>query len=299
MGTPTGLRTLFLIIPPLVLLLPISIILFALDRLAHAFFIAQAGYSWRASSHTFTFYGPLTTGAPVSEYAYITISMFVNNAATKAYIILSIAGALVATVGMCTVWELRRVEGTARHDRLWAWVGGLLNLIFMGACVGVFGWVTGTQSGEGWKSYEDVSSRFVQRYTRETWVCQIDEFFPRQGWAGKACGVAKATRFLLLVVAFSALLTLVSIAVLVHDRGGVKWLFGGKGRYGGFDNVYEMKHEVSTTYYGSPPQRPMQQQPQAPMQQQHQAPMQQQQQAPIQQPPQAQQIAQPSAVVFK
>jgi hypothetical protein len=50
-----------------------------------------------------------------------------------------------------------------------------------------------------------------------------------------------ATRYLLIPIAVAAAAVVASIVVLAHGRGGVKWLFGGKGRYAGFDSVYEMR----------------------------------------------------------
>ena len=53
--------------------------------------------------------------------------------------------------------------------------------------------------------------------------------------------VQKATRFLLIPIAIFSLLVLVSFWFLIRQRGGLKWLCGGKGRYAGFDNVYELQ----------------------------------------------------------
>lgn len=54
----------------------------------------------------------------------------------------------------------------------------------------------------------------------------------------------KATRFCLIPLAIAALLTIAAVWKLINDRGGIKWLFGGKGRYGGFDSVYELREQV-------------------------------------------------------
>jgi hypothetical protein len=67
------------------------------------------------------------------------------------------------------------------------------------------------------------------------------DFYLDRNWAGTACGLAKATRLLLIPMAVSAALVLVSLWVLVRHRGGMGWLFGGKGRYAGFANVYELR----------------------------------------------------------
>lgn len=54
---------------------------------------------------------------------------------------------------------------------------------------------------------------------------------------------------MLIPLVVSALLVMLSAWILVNDRGGIKWLVGGRGRYGGFESIYEM--------------RPQQQKPQA------------------------------------
>lgn len=46
---------------------------------------------------------------------------------------------------------------------------------------------------------------------------------------------------MLIPLAISSALIVLSAWVLIGDRGGIKWLFGGRGRYGGFDSIYEMQ----------------------------------------------------------
>jgi hypothetical protein len=46
---------------------------------------------------------------------------------------------------------------------------------------------------------------------------------------------------MLVSLAVSALLTIVSTWWLINERGGIKWLMGGRGRYAGFEDLYEMK----------------------------------------------------------
>lgn len=71
----------------------------------------------------------------------------------------------------------------------------------------------------------------------------------------------KATRFLLLPVAIFSLLFLISLWILTRQRGGLKWLIGGKGRYAGFDNVYELQQGGPQGVYvqNPPPPHPSQQ----------------------------------------
>lgn len=51
----------------------------------------------------------------------------------------------------------------------------------------------------------------------------------------------KATRFLLLAMAIFSLLVLGSLWVIIRQRGGFEWLWGGKGRYAGFNAAYELQ----------------------------------------------------------
>jgi hypothetical protein len=51
----------------------------------------------------------------------------------------------------------------------------------------------------------------------------------------------------------ACIMTLVSLWVLVRERGGLKWLNGGKGRYGGFDNVYELQPSAPNGTYAFQP----------------------------------------------
>ena len=56
-------------------------------------------------------------------------------------------------------------------------------------------------------------------------------------------------------MAIFSLLVVVSLWILVRQRGGVKWLCGGKPRYAGFDNVYELQQTAPPApYVQGPPQ---------------------------------------------
>jgi len=66
----------------------------------------------------------------------------------------------------------------------------ILNLSMVGASVGVLVHLSALQGNEKkWQSYADAETD-GQRFTREAWVCQINEFYSStQGWAGPACGL--------------------------------------------------------------------------------------------------------------
>ncbi len=117
----------------------------------------------------------------------------------------------------------------------------VVNILMAGGALGMLGWTSSVQSNErGWQRYEDIGTGDPE-YTRETWTCSIQRLYPSQSWAGTVCGIEKANRFLLIPMAISALLVLVSVGVLVRNRGGITWLIGGKGIYSGFDSMYELR----------------------------------------------------------
>jgi hypothetical protein len=239
MRNPNGCRVVLLLIPPLFLLLPIGVITFVLERISNSLILAQTQRDWRSGSYDITVYGPNSTNA--NEFTNKDISLRINQAPTLAILGICILVYIVGAIGVFGIWELRKVEGTSRHQRIWSWIIFVSNLVMIAASVGVLGYASSVQSSEkGWQRYEDVG-KDDQEFTRETWACQIDKFYSDQGWAGAACGTAKATRLLLIPIAVSSALVLVSLWILVRDRGGLKWLVGGKGRYGGLQNVYELR----------------------------------------------------------
>jgi hypothetical protein len=289
MGNPNGCRVVLLLTPPLFLLFPVGVLIFALERISKALILEQTQRDWRSGSYKITVYGPTSTGS--NNLTYTDVTFHTNEAPTLAILGICCLSFIVSAIGVFGIWELRKVEGTAGHQRKWAWTMLLSNVVMVGASAGVLGYASSVQSSErSWPKYEDVG-KDEQRFTRETWACQIDKFYPDESWAKAACGTAKATRFLLIPMAVSSAIVLVSLWVLVRDRGGLKWLGGGKGRYGGFKSVYELQPTVSSAPYafqaapqGTP--QPFQQWPQQPHHQWAPQPYQQWPQQPYQQWPQ-------------
>ncbi|KAH7383821.1 hypothetical protein BKA66DRAFT_462850 [Pyrenochaeta sp. MPI-SDFR-AT-0127] len=239
MGNPNGCRVVLLLVPPLFLFLPTAVLTFLLERISSSILLSQALRNWRYGDYEITVYGPTTTGS--NDFTNTDIALRIKQAPTFAILCVCVLAYIIGTLSICGIWELKRVEGTARHQRIWSWATLVSNLIMIGASVGIFGYTTLIQGREkGWHSYEDVG-KSDQAFTRETWACQIDQFYPNQSWARVACGTAKAARFLLIAMAVASLLVVCSLWTLIHVRGGFKWLFGGKGRYGGFESIYEMQ----------------------------------------------------------
>ncbi|KAF2790161.1 hypothetical protein K505DRAFT_377728 [Melanomma pulvis-pyrius CBS 109.77] len=242
MGNPNGLRTVFLILPPMFVLLPLSIIIVVLERISTSLFTTHTARNWRSGDSTITLYGPTTSDATsLSKYTEVTVRVRV--ASTLALLGLSLAAIVVAAIGVCGIWELRRIEGSPRRQRGWSWVMLVLNTLTMVASVGLLAYLSVLQGNEKrWKSYADVG-KDGQKFTRETWACQINEFYTSErDWAGPACALDKANRFMLIPLAVSSALVIFCTWILIHDRGGAKWLVGGKGRYAGFDDTIELQH---------------------------------------------------------
>lgn len=229
-----GCRLVLLVAPSLLLLFPIGVLTFALERISNVLLREQTTRNWRSGDSGISIPNP-TSSADTS------IDVRINNAPTLAILGVCCLSFLVSAIGVFGIWELRKVEGTSSHQRGWSWAVMVSHVIMIGASVGVLGWASSVQSNEnGWQRRENLGQGSPV-LTRETWACQIDKIYPDSGWAGAACGTARATRFLLIGMAISSALALVTLWLIVRQRGGFKWLSGGKGRYGGFDNVYEMQ----------------------------------------------------------
>ncbi|KAH7412325.1 hypothetical protein DE146DRAFT_275794 [Phaeosphaeria sp. MPI-PUGE-AT-0046c] len=237
-----GCRLVLLVAPSLLLLFPIGVLTLALERISNALLREQTSRNWRSGDSEVSIPNP-TSSADTS------INIQVKNAPTYAILGICCLSYLVSAIGVFGMWELRKVEGTSRHQRGWSWAVLVSHVIMIGASVGVLAWASSVQSDENsWLRREDIGQGSLV-LTRETWACQIDKFYTDSGWAGAACGTAKGTRFLLIAMAVSSVLALVTLWVIVRQRGGLKWLSGGKGRYGGFDNVYELQPNTSGAPY--------------------------------------------------
>jgi hypothetical protein len=283
--------------PVIFLLVPVAALINILERISNSLLREQTARNYRTGDFEITVHGPTATGS--NNITDTDITLLFDQTPTQSILGVCILAYFVSALGVGGIWELRRTEGTAGHQRVWGWTVLLSNIIMIGASAGVLGYASSVQSNtRAWQSYEDVG-RNDQEYTRETWACQIDKFYPDEGWAGAACGIARATRLLLIPLILSSALVLVSLWILVRDRGGAKWLVGGQGRYAGFQNVYELRPTGPTAPYAAQPgpqwvpypgqqwpQQPAQQWPQQPAQQWPQQPAQQWPQQPAQQWPQ-------------
>lgn len=189
MGNPNGLRTVLLLTPPMFLLLPISILAFALERISYTLFAVQTTRNWRTGTDSISFYGPTNSSSSSDSWDYLDIDVRINSGPTVAIVGICVAAYVVSVVAMCGIWELRRVEGTASHQRGWSWVVLGINFGIVVASIVVLAWASVLQGQEGWAGYEDVA-KDGQRFTRETWVCQINHFYSKQDWAGAACGLS-------------------------------------------------------------------------------------------------------------
>ncbi|KAH5353410.1 hypothetical protein HBI48_146770 [Parastagonospora nodorum] len=260
----SGCAAVFLFTPPLLLQLPVGVLIFALERISRSLLLSETNRNFRGGTYEVTVYGPASTDSNNSTNTVIDLR--INQSPTYATLGTCCVSYVVIAIGLFGIWELRKMEGTPAHHRMWSWLVLISNMIMIGLSAGIMGYTSSVQSNEnGWQRYEDVGQS-DPRLTRETWACQIDKFYPDSGWAGAACGTAKATRYLLIALAVSSALVIVSLWMLVRERGGMKWLAGGRGRYGGFENTYEMQPNTSYAFQPAPqwsPQLYQQQSPQA------------------------------------
>jgi hypothetical protein len=236
------LRLFLLILPPL-LLFALAAIITILDRISKNALYSNLTRNMRTGAFEVHLMGHTTTH---------DVTLNIDSGPTYAILGTCIIGYFVVALGVAGVWQLRRVEGTAGHDRMWAWMMFIANIVMIGAALGSFGYASSVQSGD--KGWEGVDSVWDDggAHTKETWSCEISRVDPNQQWAPRTCSTAKAVRFTLIGLAIAAMLVFGSLWVLVRARGGLKWVFGGKGRYAGFQSVYEMLTPAGS-YVGPPP----------------------------------------------
>lgn len=256
MGVPNGCRVLLLLLPSLLLLFPIVALTNILERISKSAFYDNLQRNGRSGAFQVVLSHP--GGSASSD---TTVAITINDGPVYAILGLCMLGYMVSLLGGAGIWQLKRTEGTAGHERMWIWIVSICNVVMVGASLGVFGYSSSVQnSDKSWQSYDDVTQD-DREHTRETWACQISKFYPDRSWAATACGTAKAMRYLLIPMVVAALLVFVSLWVLVRARGGLKWMFGGKGRYAGFANAYEMQPPGPLSPYTGPPGQQWVQQP--------------------------------------
>lgn len=246
MRNPNGCRVVLLLIPSL-FLFAVGALTLVLERISSSLLLNQTGRNIHTGAFEITLYGPTSAGS--NDFTNTDVTLRFVQAPVYAILGVCVISYIVSGLAVFGIWDLRRIEGTASHQRMWSWIILVSNFIMVGSSAGVLGYASSVQSNEkAWQNYEDVV-KDDQVFTKETWSCQIDKFYPDQNWAGPACGTAKATRILLIAMIVASLLVIVSLWVLIRERGGFKWLSGGKGRYGGFASVYEMQPTTPSAPY--------------------------------------------------
>jgi hypothetical protein len=239
MRKPTGCcRMLLLLVPALFLLLPIGITTLVLER------------------STRSLVNRRTRGGGYSGSGSYSISGNIDSSPTIAITGACILVYLVCVVHVCGIFELGRttLQGTVRYQRLWAWAMFISSLVMVGASAGVLGYASSAKSSESKPQRVEDLTESDMSYTREAWVCGLSYFYPERSWPHSACRRAKAARLLLLPMVVSAAMLLISLWILIRDRGALKWFFGGKGRYAGFPSVYELRPTSPGAQHVVPPQ---------------------------------------------
>lgn len=188
MGNLNGCRVFLLAAPAVLLLFPVSVMVLILERISKSLFLDRTYRNIRSGELMIMLNGPNATDSNITSET--ELGVHINNAPILAILGVCAAAYIVCAIDAFGIWELKKVEGTYGHQRAWAWVAVVGNILLSALSLGVFGWVSSVQgSDQGWQSYEDVQRR-DQEHTRETWCCQIERLYPKEGWASSACGTA-------------------------------------------------------------------------------------------------------------
>lgn len=194
MRPDSGLRTFLLLLAPLFLFL-VSCLVLALELISSKLLTAHTARDWPYGGRIITLYGPTKTGASPDDFEVIDVDIYYRITPMIAYLCVAGFAGVIACLDACAIWELKKVEGSARHERGWSWFALIVNTLVIAVSVGVLAWASVSIGNEGWKGYEDVVKE-DQRWAKETWICQIDRLFPEQDWGTTACGTAVCARYL-------------------------------------------------------------------------------------------------------
>jgi hypothetical protein len=183
-----GCRVFLLAAPAVLLLFPISVLVLILERISKSILYQHTYRDFRSGEFMITLKGRNSTDSTTNSD--IDVAMQIDNAPTLAILGVCLAAYIVCAIDAFGIWELKKVEGTSGHQRMWTWVAAVGNVLLAALSLGVFGWATAVQGSDGgWQSVDDVN-KTDREYTRETWACQIERYFPKEGWANGACGTA-------------------------------------------------------------------------------------------------------------
>lgn len=184
----SGLRIFLLAAPVVLLLAPVSVLVVILERISKNILYQHTYRDFRSGEFMITLNGRNSTASTTNSD--INVAMQIDNAPMLAILGVCLVAYIVCALDAFGIWELKKVEGTNGHQRMWTWIAGVGNVLLAALSLGVFGWVTAVQGSDGgWKSVNDVN-QLDREYTRETWACQIERYFPKEEWAGGACGTA-------------------------------------------------------------------------------------------------------------
>lgn len=184
----SGWRVFLLAAPAVLLLFPVSVLVLVLERISKSLLYQHTYRDFRSGEVLITLTGRNSTTSNTDSD--VDVALQVDSKPMLAILGVCLAAYIVCAIDAFGIWELKKVEGTSGHQRVWTWVAGVGNVVLAALSLAVFGWATAVQGGDdGWKSVDDVN-KSDQKYTRETWACQIERYFPKEGWASGACGTA-------------------------------------------------------------------------------------------------------------
>lgn len=188
MGNLNGCRVFLLAAPAVLLLFPVSVLVLILERISKSLLLGHTYRNYRSGEAMITLNGRNATDSTATSD--VDLAIRIDNAPVLAILGVCLVAYIVCAIDAFGIWELKKVEGTHGHQRVWTWVAAIGNILLAALSLGVFGWATSVQSSnQGWQSYDDVQQQ-DREYTRETWSCQIERFYPEEGWASAACGTA-------------------------------------------------------------------------------------------------------------
>jgi tryptophan-rich sensory protein len=98
MGNPNGCRVVLLLTPPLFLLFPVGVLIFALERISKALILEQTQRDWRSGSYKITVYGPTSTGS--NNLTYTDVTFRTNEAPTLAILGICCLSLIVSAIGV-------------------------------------------------------------------------------------------------------------------------------------------------------------------------------------------------------
>ncbi|KAF2790975.1 hypothetical protein K505DRAFT_419464 [Melanomma pulvis-pyrius CBS 109.77] len=198
-------------LPPLLIALTISIVLFIIEQLTISLLNSQKG--------TVDFYDAFSEGL-------FGVGIHLNTTPTTLILCTSIVTAILSVLAALSFWKLR--AGHEKKARFWASTNIIVTLGNMALAIACMAVSFRAQEGVGSGDLLDLIP--IKAPTRETILCALDSAEGRQFWASAGCGLARTGRWMLVPLIIFSVVNVVLCLWQIAERGGAEWLFGGKKR---------------------------------------------------------------------